>query len=288
MPEWTRVNPVNPERAAGLLFHRKSAGHRGCFRCKHCDVPLASSNFACAGTSFYCNVHFKQLFAREGNYNFAVDSARKSSIDAEINDEEPTVPEESNLAAFEPGDVPFTESAPASASSFEKEHGDAVEPSCYMYGDLVIPFELEDGWQRVCEASFPQNWILCSYDSRNECKIEVLGEGTGGLEECLSKTTRDRVYWGGFRVLAVDSQRGVVSRRPKHCFFMMAGPETPLKVKTRGLLHMGAIAEVLQQAHVAFELVLDLTYAGAFPHGQRCEVLWHLAFISIQAVLKSV
>lgn len=151
MPEWTRVNPVNPERAAGLLFHRKSAGHRGCFRCKHCDVPLASSNFACAGTSFYCNVHFKQLFAREGNYNFAVDSARKSSIDAEINDEEPTVPEESNLAAFEPGDVPFTESAPASASSFEKEHGDAVEPSCYMYGDLVIPFELEDGWQRVCE-----------------------------------------------------------------------------------------------------------------------------------------
>ena len=60
--------------------------------------------------------------------------------------------------------------------------------------------------------------------------------------------------WGGFRVLAVDSQRGVVSRRPKHCFFMLAGPRTPLRVKARGLLHMGAIASVLQQAHVSFEV----------------------------------
>ena len=82
----------------------------------------------------------------------------------------------------------------------------------------------------------------------------MVGQGAGGLAECLSRTTDDRVYWGGFRVLAVDSQRGVVSRRPKHCFFMLAGEATPLRVKARGLLHMGAIAAVLQQAHVSFEV----------------------------------
>ena len=35
---------------------------------------------------------------------------------------------------------------------------------------------------------------------------------------------------------------------------MLCGPGTPLRVRTRGLLHMGAIAAVLQQAHVSFEV----------------------------------
>ena len=61
-------------------------------------------------------------------------------------------------------------------------------------------------------------------------------------------------YWGGVRVVAVDTQRGVISRRPKFIFFMLAGEGVLLKVKAKGLLHMGAIAEVMQQAHVSFEV----------------------------------
>jgi len=240
--------------AAGLLFHRKSAGHRGCFRCKHCDVPLASSNFACAGTSFYCHTHFKQLFAREGNYNFAADPVVEGKETApgpvSVAPLPTAAPHTPPPAAASPALTP----SPAPTGYPSEEAKDVAVPTCYMYGDLQIPFELEDGWQRVCEASFEQNWVLCSYDREDNCKIEVVGEGTGGLTECLANTTDDRVYWGGFRVVAVDSQRGVVSRRPKHCFFMLAGPATPLKVKTRGLLHMGAIAAVLQQAHISFEV----------------------------------
>ena len=56
------------------------------------------------------------------------------------------------------------------------------------------------------------------------------------------------------RQAAVDSRRGVVSRRPKFVFFMLAGPATPLRTKARGLLHMGAIAAVIQGAHVSFEV----------------------------------
>ena len=33
-----------------------------------------------------------------------------------------------------------------------------------------------------------------------------------------------------------------------------SGDEVDIKLKTRGLLHMGAIAEVLQQSHVSFEV----------------------------------
>ena len=81
----------------------------------------------------------------------------------------------------------------------------------------------------------------------------MVADGHCGLAECLSHCTDDRVYWGGVRVVAVDIRRGVVSRRPKFVFFMLAGEGTPLKVKARGLLHMGAIQEVMQQAHISLE-----------------------------------
>jgi len=128
-----------------------------------------------------------------------------------------------------------------------------AEPTCYLYGDLRIPFALEDAWQAVCEGD-PRNWVLASYDPDDAQRVVVIGGGEGGLSECLQHTSADRVYWGGFRVVAVDTQRGVVSRRPKHCFFMLCGPATPLRQRARGLLHMGAIAAVLQQAHVSFEV----------------------------------
>ena len=59
--------------AAGRLFHRKSPGHPGCFRCAHCDVTLSATSFSCAPSRrrFFCQNHFKQLFAMHGNYDFA-------------------------------------------------------------------------------------------------------------------------------------------------------------------------------------------------------------------------
>ena len=44
----------------------------------------------------------------------------------------------------------------------------------------------------------------------------------------------------------MDARRGVVSRRPKFIFFVLAGPAVPVRTRTRGLLDMGAIAAVLQ------------------------------------------
>ena len=62
----------------------------------------------------------------------------------------------------------------------------------------------------------------------------------------LLTTAQARLYWGGLRVVAVDARRGVISRRPKFVFFMLAGPAVPVRTRTRGLLDMGAIAAVLQ------------------------------------------
>ena len=41
--------------------------------------------------------------------------------------------------------------------------------------------------------------MLASYDVDDPRKVAVVGEGSGGggLAECLSHTSDDRVYWGG-------------------------------------------------------------------------------------------
>ena len=44
----------------------------------------------------------------------------------------------------------------------------------------------------------------------------------------------------------MDARRGVVSRRPKFVFFLLCGPAVPVRIRTRGLLDMGALAAVLQ------------------------------------------
>jgi len=122
-----------------------------------------------------------------------------------------------------------------------------------MYGALRIPFAAEDGWLRVRDTEDERNWILLAYAQAEPNQVEIVGEGERGLAECLTHVSDDRVFWGGFRVIAVDSRRGVVSRRPKFVFFMLSGAAAPLKLKARGLLDMGAIAEVLSQAHISFQ-----------------------------------
>jgi len=292
--------------AAGRLFHAKSAGHPGCFRCAHCDLPLKSSDFSFAGSKAYCATHFKQLFAQRGNYDFAEADAENNgqangqeaspvsptspssrpslrarapsftlespSAIATGEDEtpppmvlptarSPTNTEARQRSNTRPRQDTIASSTAVLASSVSVGAGEEVDASaeeedegqCYMYGDLEIPFVVEEGWLRMRDVEEAQNWLLVSYALEQETCIEVVGEGQGGLAECLALASAGRVYWGGLRVVAVDTRRGVVSRRPKFVFFMLADESTPLKVKARGLLHMGAIQEVMQQAHVSIE-----------------------------------
>jgi len=43
--------------------------HKACFRCAHCNNIIKLGSFAALEGKYYCKPHFKQLFARNGNYN---------------------------------------------------------------------------------------------------------------------------------------------------------------------------------------------------------------------------
>ena len=161
-------------------------------------------------------------------------------------------------AAAAEAEAAAADAAPEAAAVAEEpaavEEEEEEEATCYLYGDLQIPFAAEDAWLRIRDDEEVDDWVLLSYDDDDPTKIVVVGGGGGGLAALVAATRDDRVQWGYLKVTGVDTRRGVVSRRPKYVFCMVSGAAAPLKQKATGLLHMGAIAEVLSDAHVSFEV----------------------------------
>ena len=245
--------------AGGRLFHRKSPGHKGCFNCHLCHTPLSSSDFSSAGSRVYCNAHFRQLFAEHGDYRFAYDEGEEVEEEMEEEEEEEEVVEVEKEVVVE---VAAEEEAVAEAE--EEEEGEAT---CYLYGDLQLPFVLEEAWLRVRDPEVSTDWMVLSYARKgvngtatdDPTLLELIGEGDGGLTACLSclesaASASSRVFWGGLKVNAIDSRGTTTCERPKFVFFTQIGPEVSTRSRTRGLLHTGAVAEVLQGAHCVFEV----------------------------------
>lgn len=320
-----RVYPAERFVAGGRLFHRKSPGHRGCFRCTQCDCPLNEANFSNAGDKMFCNTHFKQLFATTGDYRFAegegggeagvgavgggaaggrgaageldggggescLETVRSASGQLELLEKAPPSPPlkrggssvgqlmslpdlggplPAAAALASSADEMATRPAAAAAAAggaegaegaegTNEEEDDGVAATHYVYGDLRIPFEIEAAWLRVRDPDAPANWLLVGPSIADADQVELIGEGAGGLAECRSSLVAcggaGRVVYGGLRIVAVDTRRGIRSERPKFVFFMATGADVPIRAATRGLLERGAIAEVVQQTHCSFEV----------------------------------
>jgi hypothetical protein len=148
--------------------------------------------------------------------------------------------------------------AAAAPEEEEEEEEDGVEATHYVYGDLRIPIAIETAWMRVRDHEHPNNWLLVGPSTHDANQVELIGEGAGGLSECRQRLVEcggaTRVVYGGLRLVAVDTRRGIRSERPKFVFVMATGADVPIRAATRGMLERGAIAEVLQQTHISFEV----------------------------------
>ena len=166
------------------------------------------------GTRIYCNAHFRQLFATTGDYRFAQEenAPAAASVAEATAAATPASPVAANSVADVAapttalGTVVAADSKPqGEEAEGEGSEQEGEEATCYLYGDLRIPFAVEEGWLRVRDSECAQNWMLLSYARSDPNCIEVVGEGSGGLRECLALTTDDRCFWGGFRVSAAPS-----------------------------------------------------------------------------------
>ncbi|XP_071121670.1 muscle M-line assembly protein unc-89-like isoform X8 [Mytilus edulis] len=76
--------------AVEKLEMNKHIYHRACFKCSHCKCVLTAKTFSMNEGIIFCTNHFKQLFARKGNYDegFGRQQYKKKWVAGESNEEQ--------------------------------------------------------------------------------------------------------------------------------------------------------------------------------------------------------
>eukprot|EP00029_Vermamoeba_vermiformis_P002524 TRINITY_DN128_c0_g1_i1.p1 TRINITY_DN128_c0_g1~~TRINITY_DN128_c0_g1_i1.p1 ORF type:complete len:142 (+),score=41.13 TRINITY_DN128_c0_g1_i1:277-702(+) len=92
------------------------------------------------------------------------------------------------------------------------------------------------------------NWVLFTYGDNNT--IVEAGKGNGGFAEFKSHLKEDGIFYGGFRVMAVDEEN---SKRSKFIFVTWVGEKvSPLK-RARVSTHKPLVREKCVGAHIELQ-----------------------------------
>jgi len=119
---------------------------------------------------------------------------------------------------------------------------------------LIIDPEVSNAFQRLTQEDNEISWITCGYPEGKSNNLVLVGEGTGGMPEFVSKLPISDVIWGAFKVVGVDDRGNLISRRPKYIFvkYLPSSNIPPMK-RARAVGHKGDIKTVLQ-CHIDIEI----------------------------------
>ncbi|KAH9245916.1 hypothetical protein BASA81_016556 [Batrachochytrium salamandrivorans] len=92
------------------LIVDKAVMHKKCFQCNHCKRQLTMGNFACINSTFYCKVHYFELFSQSGG------KYEKAFGDAGFAHKAQTSYTPPTAASKAPGSVPSKETPPPAAA----------------------------------------------------------------------------------------------------------------------------------------------------------------------------
>jgi len=112
---------------------------------------------------------------------------------------------------------------------------------------------VKDSWAKLCEQKGETNWVIWGFEKGTQ-KLEIIGEGTGGINELTEKLDDERVQFGGLKVLGVDKQPNLTAYRIKAVFFSWTGPKIPAMQRGKVSFQSAAVAPIAsgQAAHIQF------------------------------------
>jgi len=124
-----------------------------------------------------------------------------------------------------------------------------AKPSNAPGSASVITWVDEDTIKAAIKAVRSNNdetdWLLLGYEG-NGTKIQLVGQGSHGLEELISHLKLDQVHYGLFRTTdTVDNTIAV-----KFVLILWVGEEVPFSRKARITTHKGEVTSFIGQYHV--------------------------------------
>lgn len=96
-------------------------------------------------------------------------------------------------------------------------------------------------WGSVTRDGSPDNWFLIAPKAGSRSDLEVVGTGSGGLEELKNHLDDSRIQFGIIKVFGVDEKETTTSRRAKYVFITYIGERVSVLVKARVSVQKGQI-----------------------------------------------
>ena len=100
---------------------------------------------------------------------------------------------------------------------------------------------IQAAWASVTRDGSADNWFLMSHKAGSRSDLEVVGTGSGGLEELVNHLDDSRVSFGVIKVLGIDEKETTTSRRAKYVFVTYIGERVSVLVKARVSVQKGQI-----------------------------------------------
>jgi len=89
------------------------------------------------------------------------------------------------------------------------------------------------------------NWCLFTYSEAKKNTLELVGTGSGGIEELKAHLTEDKMYYGLVRVQDIIDQSVTI----KFVFIIWCGEKVPFVQKGKMTTHKGSISTLMGQYH---------------------------------------
>ena len=90
------------------------------------------------------------------------------------------------------------------------------------------------------------NWVLLGYAPDKQNGIELIGSGSGGLDELKSKLTPEFLGYGYLRVISGDKE----SKRPKFISISFSGEKVGLVKKGKMGTHVTDVTKLFIYSHI--------------------------------------
>jgi len=112
---------------------------------------------------------------------------------------------------------------------------------------------MEEAFKEVTDLKNETNWMLIGFPGKN---LELIGKGSGGIDELAGKFDEKEIMWAALMVKGVDQQENVTSVRPKIVRISFNGKNVPVMKRNRTLQFKAPVDKLFQGCAIDYQCSL--------------------------------
>jgi len=126
----------------------------------------------------------------------------------------------------------------------QQQQTETAQPVAESLPQLSKPATPLEAWKALVDEKNPVNWIILGFDSSKNLMVQHVG--AGGLNELKEKLDEKEIQFAAIKVVGVDTQQNVTSKRPKYISITFIGKSVSAMKKGLVLSKKSDIDKIFQ------------------------------------------